>query len=244
MVGFLKKIPPIRHIKDNIEHYKDLRKVFSFSLYGNVQKYFKGLLLNCTQINKIYPDFWIYVYLGNDFDKIIMDNKFDEFKNLVFIETEKSGHEVASYRFFAIDRPEVGIMLSRDLDSQINARDQYCINEFLKSDKKFQIIRDHPAHGTHILAGMWGIKKGLLNFNIEHKFSKFLKEGDIIFGSDQMFLSIYIYPLIKQNAIIFDEYFHYDGESRQKIMAPLTMFPTGSDYVGRIWDDECYFTYI
>jgi hypothetical protein len=215
---------------------KDLRKVISFSLYGNVEKYIEGLSQNSKQINKVYPDFWIYVYLGNDFDKRILDNKFNDIKNLLFIETGKSGHEVMSYRFFTIDRPEVGISFSRDLDSLINLRDQYCINEFLKSDKKFQIIRDCQSHKTEILGGMWGIKKGLLNFNIEDRFALFKKESKLFqYGTDQQFLTKYIYPIVVNESLVFDEYFKFPRENPQKINAPIIYFPTtkGYDYVGR-----------
>ena len=163
------KFNPANLIHVNLD---GLRTVISFSLYGSVDKYIDGLLENCQQINSIYPEFWIYVYLGSDFDRTIMKNKFDDITNLLFIETEKSGHEVMSYRFFAIDRPEVGIAFSRDADSRINARDQYCINEFIKSSKRFQIIRDSISHGVEILGGMWGIKKGL-DIHIETSFNKF-----------------------------------------------------------------------
>lgn len=194
-----------------------LRIVISFSLYGNVHKYFGGLVENCKTINTIYPNFWIYVYLGNDFDRSIMEGKFDAIKNIVFIETGKSGHEVMSYRFFAIDRPEVGIAFSRDADSRINARDQYCINEFLRSSKKFQIIRDNPSHGVQILGGMWGIKKGL-ELNIEYDLNIFRRNHIFQHGTDQDFLAEYIYPKVRDHALIFDEYFNYPGEIRHKIV--------------------------
>jgi hypothetical protein len=198
----------------------NLKKVISFSLYGNVQKYLGGLIENCRHINQTYPDFWIYVYLGNDFDQKILDGKFHEIKNLLFIETQRSGHEVASWRFFAIDRPEVGIAFCRDTDSRINARDQYCINEFLKTDKKFQIIRDNPLHNVAILAGMWGIKKGI-NINFYDLFRRFKSEHfKFEFGNDQDFLADYIYPRVRDHAIMFDEFFKYKNETRVKIPLP------------------------
>jgi len=214
----------------------NLRTVISFSLYGNVTKYFQGLIENCKTINQSYPDFWIYVYLGNDFDRSILEGKFNEFKNLLFIETGKSGHEVMSHRFFSIDRPEVGIAFSRDLDSQVNLRDQYCINTFISSPKQFQIIRDNPVHATEILGGMWGIKKGLSS-KIQDLFNDFKMHNPVIkHGTDQIFLSKYIYPYVKYHAIVFDEYFHYLKESPQKIVAPVIYFPqtNGYDYVGRV----------
>jgi hypothetical protein len=230
-------IRPLRPSQPSDKHYniENLRKVVSFSLYGNIYSYIQGLSENGKRINKIYPDFWIYVYLGNDFDKSVLDGRFDDIKNLLFIETGKSGHEVMSYRFFSIDRPEVGISFSRDLDSIINLRDQYCINEFIKSDKKFQIIRDCESHGLEIPGGMWGIKKGLLNFKIQDKLFEFKLKNKLEFGSDQLFLSEYIYPVVKNNSLVFDEYFKFSGETPKKIIASVVYFPNtnGYDYVGR-----------
>ena len=235
---FKKKIKKEIPITEFSDLYKGLRIVVSFSLYGNVEKYINGLSKNCKIINDEYPDFWIYVYIGNDVDKNkFIENKFNIFKNLVFIETGKSGHEVMSHRFFAIDRPEVGVAFSRDLDSYINFRDKYCINQFIKSDKHFQIIRDNRYHGTEILGGMWGIKKGLLNFKITDKFNNFIKTNkyNILHGFDQFFLRDEIYPFIKLSLLVFDEYFNYPGETPQKIIAPVVYFPdtNGYDFVGR-----------
>lgn len=207
------KSPPANLIHVNLD---GLRTVISFSLYGDVQKYIGGLLENCKQINKIYPEFWIYVYLGNDFDRNIINEKFDNIRNLLFIETGKTGHEVMVYRFFAIDRPEVGIAFSRDADSRINARDQYCISEFLKSSKKFQIIRDSPSHGVEILGGMWGIKKGI-DIHIESQLNKFRHKAIFKHGTDQDFLAEYIYPRVKDHAIVFDQFFRYKGETPIRI---------------------------
>ena len=226
------------------------RTVISFSLYGNVEKYFRGLIENCKQINEVYPSFWIYLFIGNDFDHRILDGKLNNFSNIEVFQTNKSGHENRSHRFFAIDFPEVGIMFSRDLDSIVNLRDQYCINEFLKSDKKFQIIRDQPVHNTYILAGMWGIKKGLLQTKVRDLFNNFktqrvfgiTKQIQIVVESDQHFLAKVMYPLIKHDALVFDEYFKYPNEQPQKILVDTIYFPPNNsyDFVGNPifnWDD-------
>jgi hypothetical protein len=232
-------IPPTKVSEDS----KDLRVVVSFSLYGDVERYIYGLYENCKIINKIYPDFWIYVFIGNDFNHDIFDGKLDTFSNVLLFKTEKSGLENRSHRFFAIDFPEVDIMFSRDLDSIVNLRDQYCINKFIESDKRFQIIRDNRNHSTEILAGMWGIKKGLVQTKIRDLFDKFKSENLLeIVGqkhfeieSDQHFLTRFIYPVVKHESLVFDEYFNYPGETPQKIIAPIIYFPesNGYDFVGR-----------
>ena len=64
----------------------------------------------------------------------------------------------------------VDTVLVRDLDSNISPREVAAVQEFLQSPKEFHIMRDHPHHGTPILAGMWGIK--LENPEVRKKFSQ------------------------------------------------------------------------
>jgi len=124
---------------NNIIDISSLRNVVAFSLYGNVEKYIDGLIKNCEIIENVYPSFWKYIFIGNDFDKHILD-KLNGYRNVRIIETGLSGHVNMSMRFTAIDYPEVGVAFSRDCDSFINRRDIYCINGFLNSNKRFQII--------------------------------------------------------------------------------------------------------
>ena len=41
-------------------------------------------------------------------------------------------------------------MLSRDCDSRLNKREKLAVDELLKSDKNFHIMRDHPWHNTEM----------------------------------------------------------------------------------------------
>ena len=196
-----------------------LRIVISYSLYGSAQRYIEGLVINCKLINLHFPDFWIYVFVGNDFDHSILES-LNTFKNIKIIHTGVSGHRNASYRFIAIDYDEVGIAFSRDCDSYVNRRDRYCIQKFLEADKKFQIIRDHEFHVTEILGGLWGIKKGMLRFKIMDKINKFFdsRNGFIQFGNDQHFLTKEIYPHVRDYSQVFDDFFHFPGETPEKIL--------------------------
>ena len=56
-----------------------------------------------------------------------------------------------SRRFFPMLDPQVSHMVSRDLDSLLNDREGSAVQEWLKSDKAFHFMRDHPAHGIEIL---------------------------------------------------------------------------------------------
>jgi hypothetical protein len=196
-----------------------LRVVISYSLYANAQKYIGGLITNCKLINLHFPDFWIYVFVGNDFDHSIL-SRLETFNNIKIIETAMSGHINMFYRFSAIDHDEVGIAFSRDCDSYVNQRDRYCIQKFLESNKKFQIIRDHEFHLTEILGGLWGIKKGMLRLKIIDKVNEFFysRNGFIQHGNDQHFLTKEIYPHVRDYSQIFDDFFQLPGETPEKIV--------------------------
>lgn len=198
--------------KHTAPEHEGKRIVISFSIYGNAEKYMRGLHENCKDINRLYPEFWIYVFVGNDFDHTIL-NVLTGIQNINLIFTGLSGHINMSYRFFSIDYPEVGTAFSRDCDCRIILRDQYCINTFIASEKLFQIIRDNESHCVRVLGGMWGIKRGALDasrtmFKLFNEYTS-KKTGEFGYGDDQSFLADHVYPLVKIKSLIFDARFHF-----------------------------------
>jgi len=147
--------------------------VFSFVIYGNEKKYTNGLLTNIELIGVKFPSWNIWIYYGSDVNESTL-SLYREYKNVKLIPTNVNGYITKFYRYFAIDNESVGICIVRDADSRVNDRDEICINEFLKSDKDFHIIRDHPNHKHLIMAGMWGIKKGALYKPIHKLFSDWI----------------------------------------------------------------------
>jgi hypothetical protein len=95
-------------------------------------------------------------------------------------------------------------MLSRDTDSRLSNREKLAVDEWLESDKDFHIMRDHPYHKTEILGGMWGVRNGLLK-NIKELIGDYTK-GDF-WQVDQNFLRDVIYPTVKNNSLVHDEFF-------------------------------------
>ena len=96
-------------------------------------------------------------------------------------------------------------MFSRDADSRVHLRDQACIVDFINSDKQLHIIRDHPAHGAHILAGLFGLRKTALDEPMNLKISRFLEGLNTRRGVDQLFLKHIIYPILNTKALIHDD---------------------------------------
>lgn len=138
-----------------------MKKVITFCLWGKLPKYNVGLIKNIELVKTFYPDYeaWVYIHTPSvEKETIDMLKKFDYVKIIM-----KNGNlnkcKPMTWRFEAIDDPEVEIMLSRDIDTRIIQREVDAVNEWLKSDKLFHIMRDHPYHGSKIFGGMFGTKK-------------------------------------------------------------------------------------
>lgn len=212
-------------------------KVFSFCIYGSIKKYTEGLLKNIELITEYFPEFKIWIYAGQDVPEDYI-KKYKSYNQVIYIPSEhsleKSSHTLMTHRFFPIDDTEVEICFVRDADSRIYNRDRWCISEFLKSDKKFHIIRDHFWHKEKITGATWGIKKGLLNQSVKNLATTWLQnQTNTQYGADQKFLSNLIYPLIKDDLLIHSNIIGFSGEKITEIPEELE---SNTDFVGNVYE--------
>lgn len=211
-------------------------KVFSFTLYGDLDRYCKGMVCNVEEIEKRFPDFEIWIHTGDSIPDTII-NELSKHPSVKLLPTGEIGMINKIYRYLPIDDPNVEIMIVRDADSRVYERDEQSIREFMKSEKKFQIIRDHRVHAIPILGGLFGVKKGCLEMPMMALFSIFferdVKREDFCYDDDQKFLKNWVYPRIIHNALIQDEYDHVfePPDMHVKISAPR-VFP---DFLGQIY---------
>ena len=178
-----------------------MKHVITFSLWGDNPLYNIGVIRNVELAKNVYPDFecWVYIHKESVPSESII--KLQEFNNTKII--LKSGDinicKPRMWRFEAIIEPDVEVMLSRDTDSRFTLREQLAVKEWLNSNKTFHIMRDHPCHNFEIMAGMFGVKK---NDSIAWKelMDNFIPQDSYFY--DQIFLRDFIYPLIKEDAVI------------------------------------------
>ena len=169
------------------------KKVFSYCVYGTNKKYCLGMVRNIEQISEIYPDFEVWIYIGNNVP-VDYIKKYESYKNVKLIKHDFTGDILRTYRFFCIDNKYVNVMLSRDADSRFGERDKWCINNFLESKYKIFTIRDHYHHDWPIMAGQWGIKK-IDGLSIEKSYrlhTDSCSDVNAWYG-DQIFATEYIY---------------------------------------------------
>jgi hypothetical protein len=173
--------------------------VFSFCLYNPYNPYYYvGLLENIDLIHQFFPDWGIYVYIGND-----VSSEFQE--KLVQLGctvrmTGAVGVVNMVHRFFAIDEPDVNVMFVRDADSRVHWKDRWAIQTFLASSARLHIIRDNKVHTTPILGGLWGIRKPFQS--IRDLYIANPMGVQIHLGHDQNFLANQIYPRVPKSEIL------------------------------------------
>ena len=181
-----------------------MKKIISFSLWGDNPIYTIGAIRNAELSKDIYPDWVCRYYIGKSSPKEIIE-KLNSFDNTEVIEMESDGDWTGMFwRFYAAGDEDVDVVIVRDCDSRVNIREKEAVDEWLNSDKGFHIMRDHPYHTTEILGGMWGSKKGVVS-NIKNLIDTYVKGN--FWQVDQNFLKEQIYPQIKNNCLVHDEFF-------------------------------------
>jgi GR25 family glycosyltransferase involved in LPS biosynthesis len=210
-----------------------MKKVVSFSLWGNNKKYLIGVKPNIELAKKYYPEFecWFYIDKISVPNDIIIDlqTNYDNVK-IIFMDYNNDFTNPYTWRFEPIDDSEVEILLSRDLDSRITERETIAVREWINSDKLFHIMRDHPGHTTLVLAGMFGIKKN----NIILSWKELLKKhyNSKLYSEDEIFLGKYIYPIMLPFSMIHSTFRKYENE----LIKPFIPYDNKLHFVGEVFD--------
>jgi protein O-GlcNAc transferase len=181
-----------------------MKKIISFCLWGDNPKYTIGAIKNADLALDIYPEWVCRYYIGKSTPFEIVKQLYDRKNTEIIVMNENGNWNGMFWRFSPASDFNVEVMISRDTDSRLSSREKNAVDEWLQSDKGFHIMRDHPAHQTAILGGLWGAKNGCIS-NIIELMSEYSK-GDF-WQVDQNFLKEKIYPLVKDDCFVHDEFF-------------------------------------
>ncbi|MEA5617804.1 tetratricopeptide repeat protein [Cronbergia sp. UHCC 0137] len=207
------------------------KKIISFSLWGNNPKYTVGALRNADLAGVIYPGWICRFYTGISVPQEIID-RLSSFPLVEIVKMDEVEDWRGSFwRFSAAADLDMEVVIFRDIDSRLTWREKAAVDEWLKSNHNFHIMRDHPGHFPPILPGMWGIKGNLLK-NIEELIKNYLKASNQVsssYGVDQYFLCEVIFPWITSQCIVHDEFF---------INKPFPQPRVNYEYVGQIFDQD------
>lgn len=230
--SFLKKLFPTNFKIVKTINIKIInKKVIAFSLFGKDERYLKSLLTVINLYKDSLPEWVIRIYISEDcYAKNEYLNHLDI--ELVVMKGKNINQIYTTWRFLAYDDPNVSVVLFRDIDSVPTEREVLMIRKWEKSNKDFLIIRDHPYHNIKILAGMWGAKRSGKIKSIKKILTR--ERLSNYFGVDQIFLRDHIYPIIKNDSLIFDSYPRYPEES------PIVMPFNNETYIGEIMTNPAF----
>lgn len=177
-----------------------MKKIISFSLWGENTKYTLGAIKNADLALTIYPEWICRYYVGLSTPQDIID-ELEKRQNTEIIKMNEQGEWNSMFwRFLPVGDDDVEIMISRDCDSRISMREKLCVDEFVSSEKLFHCMLDHPFHNG-IMGGMWGAKKGILK-NIKQLIDEWPKTNQ--WQTDQSFLNTIVNPIIWDNIYVHD----------------------------------------
>jgi len=181
--------------------FRSLRCCFSFCLFGNQDKYRRGLARNIALIREHYPTWDIRAYVSPDCEE------FAKTLGIGIIPTRHQGVANTLDRFHALFC-DYDVVCIRDADSRIHARDRWCIDHFMNSSYTAYTTRDHPYHTYTIMAGLWGIKRGHPMFSMR-EIETFITTSRLEYISDAVFLEN---NLSRKNLVVYS----YDPEGIRK----------------------------
>lgn len=202
-----------------------MKRIVSFSLWGDNPKYTIGALYNAELVSEIYPGWTARFYVGKS-TPVNVGKKLEKLGSEVVYMDDHGNWTGMFWRFYPAGESDVEIMLSRDTDSRLSFREKEAVDDWLASDKDFHIMRDHPAHDAPIMGGMWGARGHILK-DIKNMIEEYQK-GDF-WQVDQIFLREKIYPMVKNISYVNDEFFEKKP------------FPTNRknyEFVGDVFDEN------
>lgn len=202
-----------------------MKKIISFSLWGNNPKYTIGAIKNANLAPIVYPNWTCRFYVSNDVPNDIVK---ELEKTSEVIKLNSIGNWKLTVERFKVIDEDVECVLFRDTDSRLNNREKAAVDEWLKSNKTLHVMKDHPYHGGFpILAGMWGLKKKGFNLNMSKMLS--IYSNTELYHYDQIFLNDYVWKYYSDDCIIHDEFFN---------KKPFPTARNGLQFVGQVFDEN------
>ena len=209
---------------------------FSFCLYGpSNPRYYPGMLENVYLAGKHFPTWKVYIYYAPDVEQSLV-NHLVACSNVVLRPTGITGAKNMIHRFFAIDEPDVEIMMVRDADSRIHWKDRWAIREFVASPFLVHTIRDNVEHSARMMGGLWGMKKSI-GICMREEYANYVEDTSRGFRNahDQNFLADALYNRVLPTLLI-----HYSKAPVFEGELHTVQFPfawSNEVYCGRVEND-------
>jgi len=181
-----------------------MKKIISFSFWGDKPQYVNGAIWNAEHAKDFYPEWTCRFYHDDSIPADALARITATGAEMVLM--KRTDDVLGMYwRFAPLDDKDIERFIVRDIDSKFTKREVDMVNEWIKSDKDFHIIRDNRSHNVSMLGGTWGAKAGVVkdyDQRLGFWFSQLTPTDNprgLFFGTDQMFLHCYIWPIALHN---------------------------------------------
>ncbi len=200
------------------------RNVLAFSLWGERELYSRGAVENARLTPLLYPGWVCRIYHDDSVPAATLAALAEAGAELVAMEPGSGPARGLYWRFAAADDPTVARFACRDCDSRISPKEKAAVDAWIASGRPFHVMRDHILHTEVMLGGMWGGVAGLLP-PLSALIGRHGLSGHF---HDQHFLRRFVWPMIRDHALIHDRTHHRHGRP----------FPEGPDgpYPNRVGD--------
>ncbi|MBL0721237.1 MAG: hypothetical protein JJV88_01500, partial [Sulfurovum sp.] len=184
------------------------KNIISFSLFGDNPKYTFNAIINAKFSKKIYP-FWRCRFYCDNLVPVKVIGKLRALDAEVIIKKtiKDDKPQMLLWRFLVMSDISIDRYLVRDCDSVINIKESLAVDDWIKSEKRFHIMRDFYTHTDLILAGMFGGTTDIF-LDIQKMIKRFHEiKNPLVSHQDQLFLRVFIWQTIKDNVLIHDRCF-------------------------------------
>lgn len=186
--------------------HRPQKNVIAFSLWGNHPRYLHGAIDNAQARAYMYPNWHMRVYLDQSVPQKTIHALEKLGCEIVYENAHASLREKLCWRFQVANDPNVGRFLVRDIDSTLNIRERLAVDEWLRSECYFHVMRDWWTHSDLILAGMWGGVAGVLP-ELKPLLQCYTPNAVETPNIDQWFLRDQVWALIRPSVYVHDRYF-------------------------------------
>lgn len=204
-----------------------MKKLITFSLWGNDPKYCAGAVENARLAQKFYPGWTCRFYLGRSVPTSTYTALLEE-PNVRGVNMHVEGDWRGMFwRFQPACESDVDVFITRDCDSRLSEREAAAVEDWLKSPQLIHAMRDHPYHSVPILGGMWGAKKHAI-VDMAALMNVWIQEDR--WQTDQEFLTTMVWPTHKHKVLAHDNWRRFPGCVTRAF--PTTR--TNAEFVGAI----------
>ena len=198
------------------------QNLVSFSLFGQQARYCEMAVLNVLAARRHLPDFVCRFHTDASVPPALLARL--QALGAQCVDMGAQGQQIlpTMWRFLAMDEPGADCVLVRDVDALIDAREAAAVQAWRASGLPFHIIRDDCCHTELILAGLFGIRSGVLR-DMGQRIARYLQAAGPAAReryADQLFLRHAVWPSVREHALTHDRVYNYGTHVQPLVHAP------------------------